>query len=131
MKNIKQIENEKSPRKNLINLSQVFNLISNLEMFNGGERGQGVDDTILILNYAIVKTRPKHLYTNTKYIELFIGDNENKFEGSQLAQLLSICTFLLSIKYDNFYNINEEEFNRKCNEWRNYLDNEIENSFYK
>ena len=131
MKNIKRIENEKSPRKNLINLSQVFKLISNLEMFNGGERGQGVDDTILILNYAIVKTRPKQLYTNTKYIELFIGDNENKFEGSQLAQLLSICTFLLSIKYDKFYNINEEEFNKKCDEWRNYLDNEFDMSFYK
>ena len=131
MKNIQKIENEKSPRKNLINLCQVFKLISSLEMFNGGEKGQGVDDTILILNYAIVKTRPKHLYTNTKYIQLFIGENENKFEGSQLAQLLSICTFLLSIKYDNFYNISEEEFNRKCNECRNYLDIENDNSFYK
>ena len=131
MKYIKLIENEKSPRKNLINLSEVFKLISNLEMFNGGERGQGVDDTILILNYAIVKARPKHLFTNTKYLQLFIGENENKCEGSQLAQLMSICTFLLSIKYDKFYNINEEEFNKKCDEWRNYLDNEFDMSFYK
>ena len=132
IKYIKNIEIEKSPRKKILNLTQVFKSISNLEIFNGGEGAQGVDDTILILNYAIVKSRPKHIYSNTQYMELFIGEKEQKLEGNQLIQLLSICKTIYGINYSKLYNITEEEYNRKCEETKKLLDNnELEISFYK
>jgi hypothetical protein len=132
IKYIKKIEIEKSPRKKILNLTQVFKSISNLEIFNGGEGAQGVDDTILILNYAIVKSRPKHIYSNTQYMELFIGEKEQKLEGNQLIQLLSICKTIYGINYSKLYNITEEEYNRKCEETKKLLDNnELEISFYK
>ena len=131
IKYIKRIEVEKSPRKKIINLNKVFESISNLEIFNGGDGRQGVDDTIIILNYAIVKARPMQIYKNSKYIELFLGSKQDKLEGNRLAQLLSICDFLENVTYENLYNTNKEEYEKNCDEWRNFLNNEMEKSFYK
>ena len=131
IKYIKRIEVEKSPRKKIINLNKVFESISNLEIFNGGDGRQGVDDTILILNYAVVKARPIQIYKNSKYIELFLGSKQDKLEGNRLAQLLSICDFLENINYEKLYNVNKEEYEKKCDEWRSLLNNEMEKSFYK
>ena len=48
IKYIKRIEIEKSPRKKINNLSNVFKSFSNLAKFNNEDGKQGVDDTILI-----------------------------------------------------------------------------------
>ena len=53
---------------------------SYLEKFNGGKGFQGVDDNLPILNYAIIKSKPFQLYSNTKYIELFSGHKCNQLE---------------------------------------------------
>ena len=113
MKYIKQIESVKSPRKKLLNLSKIFDSILNLERFNGGNEQQGIDDIILILNYAIIKSRPTQLYNNARYMELFIGENINRLEGNQLIQLLAICEFIDTISYEKLFGVTKEEFDKK------------------
>ena len=129
IKYIRQIETEKSPRKKINNLSKVFNSITNLERFNGCHEAQGVDDTILILNYAIIKSKPFQLLTNTKYMKLFIGEKENYLEGNQLAQLVSICEFIEKVNNERLYNVTKEEYESKCNELEKTLINEMDAAF--
>ena len=129
IKYVKQIEIVKSPRKKILNLCNVFKTISNLEIFNGGKGGQGVDDTILILSYAIIKSRPIQILKNCQYIDLFLGDKKDKLEANYLAQLISVSKFIEEITYEKLYNTNKEEYDKKCEEWKDYMIAKVEKLF--
>ena len=115
-KYFKLIDSEKSPRKKLLNMSEIFNSIGFLLKFNGAGPDAGVDDQMPILNYAFVKAQPLRMFSNAKFMELYIGEKKNKFEGSQLTQLLGICDFIAKIKYSQLIDVTSEEFIKKCNE---------------
>ena len=112
----KKIDMEKSPRRKLLNMSKIFNSISNLVDFNSGEGKTdiGVDDQMPILNYCFVKAQPERIYSNCKYMELYIGDKSSKEEGNQLSQLMGICIYVKDITYKSLFETNEKEFNLKC-----------------
>ena len=113
----KQIDIEKSPRKKLMNMSNVFKSITNLVDFNYGEDkiDVGVDDQMPILNYSFIKAQPERIYSNCRYMDLYIGDKRSKGEGSQLSQLFGICQYIKDLKYDSLFDVTEEEFNINCN----------------
>ena len=114
----KKIQIEKSPRRKLLNMSKIFKTISNLLDFNSGEEKVdiGVDDQMPILNYSFIKAQPERIYSNCKYMELYIGDKSSKEEGSQLSQLMGICMYVKDINYNSLIDVTEEEFNLKCNQ---------------
>ena len=113
----KKMEVEKSPRRKLINMSKIFKSILNLLEFNNGEEKKdiGVDDQMPILNYSFIKAKPERMYSNCKYMDLYIGDKSCKEEGSQLSQLLGICMFVKDLNYKSLFDISELEFNINCN----------------
>ena len=112
----KKIDIEKSPRKKLINMSNIFKSISNLVDFNNGEgkKDIGVDDQMPILNYSFIKAQPLRIYSNCKYMDLYIGDKSSKEEGSQLSQLMGICMYVKDLNYKSLFDVTEEEFKIKC-----------------
>ena len=112
----KLLDSEKSPRKKLLNMTEIFNSIGFLLKFNGAGPDAGVDDQMPILNYAFIKAQPLRMFSNAKFMELYIGDKKNKFEGSQLTQLLGICDFIAKIKYSQLIDVTNEEFIKRCNE---------------
>ena len=116
LKYFKMIDEEKSPKKKMSNMNEIFNSIGFLLKFNGGGVDVGVDDQMPILNYAFVKAQPLRMFSNARYMELYIGEKKNKNEGSQLTQLASICDFLAVIKYSDLNDVSAEEFVKKCNE---------------
>ena len=109
-----EIDKEKSPRKKIISMNNIFICINNVIKFNGSNNGGGVDDQLPILNYAFVKARPLHIYSNCKFMELFLGDKEQKEEGSQLANLFLICDFVKDITAEKLNGVSEEEYKKKC-----------------
>ena len=116
LKYFKIMDEEKSPRKKILNMNEIFNSIGFLLKFNGVGADAGVDDQMPILNYAFVKAQPLRIFSNAKYMELYIGEKKNKNEGSQLTQLSSICDFISVIKYSDLIDVSAEEYIKKCNE---------------
>ena len=110
----KSMDKEKSPRKKILYMNDIFTSISKVLKFNGGDENTGVDDQIPILNYAFVKAQPIRIDSNIKLIELYIGDMGSKKEGSQLTQLIATCDFIINLNYDNLNGVTKEEFLRKC-----------------
>ena len=112
----KKIDIEKSPRKKLLNMSNIFKSISNLEDFNNaeGKKDIGVDDQMPILNYSFIKAQPLRIYSNCKYMDLYIGDKSSKEEGSQLSQLMGICMYVKDLNYNSLLDVTEEEYQIKC-----------------
>ena len=94
-----QIEKEKSVRKKILNLNQIFNCMDNLSKFNGG-KSLDLDTQVNILCYAVVKAKPTNIYTNYRYIEVFIEDLKEKGEGQNLMKLKTVCDYLME-NYSN------------------------------
>ena len=107
----KEIDTQKSPRKKLLYMSQIFQSISNVVKFSGGG-SSGVDDIMPILNYSFIKAKPPHMSSNCKYMELFIGEKKNKEEGNQLAQLKGICNFVENMSIDKLYGVSQTQLNK-------------------
>ena len=95
-------------------MSKIFQLITNTivfqEMYN---QSSGIDDQIPILNYVFIKAQPLRIYTNAKYMKLFIGDKGNDIEGSQLEQLFETCDFIENISWKKLLDVSEQEYNTK------------------
>ena len=118
IKNFKLLDKNKSPRIKLKNMSNIFMNITNIVKFNNREKGDdiGVDDLMPILNYCVIKAQPIRLYSNCKFMELYIGDLKNKNEGIQLTQLQSICIKILEINHNNLIDLDVREFETKCSQ---------------
>jgi hypothetical protein len=97
---LKQFEKEKSPRKKLLHLNDLFNCIYNLGKFNN-DKVDGADDEMFLLNYTFIKAIPERIYSNCKYTELFLGDKKLGIEGSQLNKLLAICENMKDFTIEN------------------------------
>ena len=87
---------------------------------------------ILILNYTFVKAQPTRIYSNAKFMEIYIGERKSQNEGSKLAQLLSICSYVSNLDYSQFSrDVNLSSF--KMTIFRGALENlgyKIEQSYY-
>ena len=108
------MEKEKSPRKKFIYMKKIFVAINDVLRFNGGDGAAGVDDQMPILNYAFIKARPQRISSNCKFMNLFIGKNRNRSEGSQLTQLSGICEHVVNLTEKQLNGVTEEEFKEKC-----------------
>ena len=104
---------EKSPRKKLLSVEQIFNCIYNFAKFNG-EKVDGADDEMPLLNYVFIKSKPQRIYSNCKYTELFLGKKKTEKEGNQLTKLLGICEQMKNITYENLFNITPSDYKINC-----------------
>ena len=116
------IDSEKCPRKKLLNLKAIYDSIGFLLKLNGTGPDTGVDDQLPILNFGLVKAQQLRIFSNGKYMILYIGDKKSKLEGNQLTQLLLACEFIANIKYSDLNEVTKEEYIEKCNKATN-IDN--------
>ena len=113
---LKKLEKQKSPRKKFNYMSKIFESIRNLVKFNGDDILAGVDDQMPILNYALIKARPLRIFSNCKFMELYIGKKKNKKEDNELIQLLSLCEYINNMSYSKLLNVTKEEYDLNCQE---------------
>ena len=108
-----KLEKEKSPRKKILIISEIFGTMVKIKIFNMEQ--SGVDDILNILVFIFVQVKPKYIYTDIQYIELFINKTNGNIQ-SQFAIMKSACNFITNITSKNLLGISEEEFNKKFNE---------------
>ena len=108
------IDIEKSPRKKILNMNNIFESINSLLQFSQNQTLIGVDNQMPLLNYIFIKAKPKGMFTNYEFMELYIGDKIKKNEGNYLAQLKSIIDFTFSLTPQNLFNITDKEFEENC-----------------
>ena len=113
IKNFDKINREKSPRKKLKCVNEIFKCIYNVAQLNG-DKIDGTDDSLNLLWYAFIKARPFCIYTNCKFMSLFLGTKKNEAEGHQLSQLLGICQETSNISAASLLDITEDQFNENC-----------------
>ena len=105
--------NEKSPRKKLIYMNKIFDCIQNLGILNG-DKIEGAEEQMPLLHYTFIKAKPKHIYSNCKYMELFLGNKEIFLEGYNLKRILSICKKMSEFSFKDLLNITEPDYKANC-----------------
>ena len=113
IKNFEKINREKSPRKKLKCVNEIFKCIYNVAQLNG-DKIDGTDDSLNLLWFAFIKAQPLNIYTNCKFMSLFLGNKKNEGEGHQLSQLLGICQEISNISAASLLDITEDQFNENC-----------------
>ena len=106
---------EKSPRKKILNMNKIFDSINSLLTFNENPKLIGVDNQMPLLNYMYIKAKPKGMFTNLEFMELYMGEKIKKIEGNNLAQLKSVRDFTYKLESKDLINISKDEFDKNCN----------------
>ena len=108
-----KFENEKSPRKKLLCIKEIFGYIYKFAEINGIKE-VGTDEEMTLLLYILIKSRLQRIFSNCKYTELFIDENKYGLEKSEMLKVILACQKIESIKMEDFYNINESEYYNNC-----------------
>ena len=108
-------EIDRSPRKKIENINNMFQIILQVVEFNRGKKNIGVDDQLPVLSYYFIKAKMNKFLSNLKFVQLYRNSlNENGNE-IQLVQLFAICNLIMNIKYENLIGVTKEEFDKNCN----------------
>ncbi len=94
-------------------MQNIFASIGKLLSFSQ-KQVVGVDDQMPLLNYIFIRAKPKGMYTNLAFMELYMGDKIKKIEGNNLAQLKSIRDFIYNLSASNLVDVSKKDFEENC-----------------
>ena len=77
LKNMKLIETEKSPRKKILYMNKIFDSIELLLQFNG-LKNIDIDEMLNILKYPFIKSKATKIFSDLKFMELYIDEKKIK-----------------------------------------------------
>ncbi|MCQ2816760.1 MAG: hypothetical protein MJ252_05785 [archaeon] len=111
----KKLEYKKSPTEKINLLQNIAELIQSTIVFSTGKSDNSVDDNTPFLLYAIIKSKPKNLCSNLRYIEEFL-DEAMAMDNRQmlLIQYTSATEILLYFNWEKLNGISQEEYNKNC-----------------
>ena len=108
---IQQLDIEKSPNSKLNIIKQVFQIIKNIIIFSLEDVYLGTNNNIAIFSYILIKAKLKRLYSNIKFLELYLG---NKID-EEISILLKFAINMIESMNENLlYNVTKEEFEENC-----------------
>ena len=97
-------------------MNKIFNTIEILLQYNGlKEKDIDINAKLSILKFAFIKSKITRMFSNLKFMELYIGDKTNT-NKNHIDQLLNISDFITKLNHSDLIGVNREEFIKKCNE---------------
>ena len=110
---LNDINNKFTPADKIKSISKAFAILQNSITFCSGKKELGVDDTIKPLIYVLMKTKPKNIFTNYNYCQLFLnGDLAKKEFGILLTQVYLVMRIIKDMKYNELIGVTEEQFGK-------------------
>ena len=111
------LDSEKSPREKISNMNRIFNNIELLLRLNEkDELKDNIDYITSISTYIMIKSNPSRIYSNKRFMELYIGDKKNQKEDNNLTVFRYLCDYIPSIKHTELIGVSINEFTKNCNE---------------
>jgi hypothetical protein len=90
---------------------KAFGIIQNFMSFTSGKADLGVDDTLPLLVYVIIKSKPKMLNTNYTFCKNYINPELDKKQyGMLLMQIGMVIKIINDMKHTDLIGVTEEQF---------------------
>ena len=116
MEYINNMDNEKTPSSKIKCFNKAFAILQNSITFCTGKDELGVDDSLQVLIYVLIKAQPKKIWTNFNYARLYIDPELSKKRfGLLLTQLEMVITVIKDLKYTDLIGVTEEQFGKDGN----------------
>ena len=110
---LNEIDNKYTPQNKIKAVLKSFSILQNSITFCSGKKELGVDDTIKPLIYVLIKSKPKNIFSNINFAQLFINENLAKTQyGILLTQIFMIMRIIKEMKYNELIGVTEEEFGK-------------------
>jgi len=110
---INEMDYKLTPAEKVKNFGKAFSILQNSITFCSGKNDLGIDDTISSLIYIILKSKPKNIFTNSKYCQLLLNpDLSKKQYGILLSQIEMIKNIIFDMKYSDLIGVSEAEFGK-------------------
>ena len=110
---INEMDYKLTPQDKVKNFGKAFSILQNSITFCSGKNELGIDDTISSLIYVMLKSKPKNIFSNSKYCQLFLDPELSKKEyGILLSQIEMIKNIINDMKYSDLIGITEEQFGK-------------------
>ena len=110
---IDEMDIKLTPADKVKNFGKAFSILQNSITFCSGKNDLGIDDTISILIYVILKSKPKNIFSNSKYCQLFLNPELSKKQyGILLSQIEMIKNIIYDMKYSDLIGITEDQFGK-------------------
>ena len=108
---INEMDNEKTPSNKIKSFGKAYAIIQNSITFCTGKDDLGVDDSIQVLIYVMLKAQPKRILTNFNYARIYIDPELSKKQfGLLLTQMEMIVTIIENMKYTDLIDVKEQDF---------------------
>ena len=110
---IEEMDSKLTPADKIKNFGKAFAILQNSITFSSGKNDLGIDDTISTLIYVMLKAKPKNIFSNSKYCQLFLNPELAKKQyGILLSQIEMIKNIIYEMKYSDLIGITEEQFGK-------------------
>ena len=108
---INQMDKEKTPANKIKSFAKAYAILQNSITFCTGKDDLGVDDSIQVLIYVMIKACPKKIWSNFNYARIFIDPELSKKQfGLLLTQMEMIITIIENMKSSDLIDVKESEF---------------------
>ena len=108
---INEINDKFTPLEKIKSFAKAFNILQNSITFCSGKNELGVDDTIKPLIYVLLKAKPKNIFSNFNYSQLFLNpDLSKKQYGILLTQMNMIMNIIKEMKNTDLIGVSKEQF---------------------
>ena len=109
---VNNFEYENCPNNKLENLNNIIKICENLIDLYGYEKEENLFNIIL---YVFIKSMPKRLFSNVRYVNLFLNKKLIDDSIDDVQKIMNNLTSqILDLKFENFFNVEKEEFEKNC-----------------
>ena len=120
----KNLEKKKVPQIKLSYLIKIKEILSsihcNKEISFNNKKLNNIYYLNPILIYSIIKSKPKTLESDIRYIEVFVDLKDKDKENKYIEEIKNHLLFIIDMNHKDLYgNISEEDYNKKCNIYLN------------
>lgn len=111
MKYLEQMDRAKSPLNKINAFSQASKIIQSSISFCSGKNELGVDDSLNVFIYIVLKAKPKRIMSNIKFISMYLNKElQKKDKGLLLTQLNMVVQIISKMDYKDT-GVSSDEWN--------------------
>lgn len=111
VKYIDQMDREKSPLNKINAFSMASKIIHNSITFCSGKNELGVDDSLTVFVYLVLKSKPKRVISNVTFIKMYLNkDLQKKDKGLLMTELDMVVEIIRNLCYTGLNGVTEIEW---------------------
>ena len=110
---IEDMNDKLTPSDKIKCFIKAVSILENSINFSSGKDNLGIDDSLQVLIYVIIKSCPKNIISNSQYCEMYLNSELSKSElGINYSRLCLAIKAIQDMKYSDLIGVSEEQFGK-------------------